>query len=152
VANPEWESYDTQCQERTRDLSHGVDHRCELERGHKLPHVSGDYWWEAVKVITSKPTRPTKLTRRQWIDAVADHERRRKAVEESSETRHARYLADALKNGIRNLTAADYQRARELATDASYPLDAPAMFNATSEPCDARCGPCSCGAWHKEGI
>lgn len=32
-----------------------------------------------------------------------------------------------------------------------WPDNAPYQFNACTDPCDAFCGPCCCGAWHKDG-
>ncbi len=97
-------------------------------------------------------------TLREIREAEARRRVEQRASEETSEERHERYLADARANGIRNLTADEYKRASELAgahhpgAVVGWPLDAPAMFNGTSEPCDMWSGPCACGAWHKEGI
>ncbi len=32
-----------------------------------------------------------------------------------------------------------------------WPADEPVQYNASGEPCDMWNGPCSCGAWHKNG-
>lgn len=32
-----------------------------------------------------------------------------------------------------------------------WPVDEPKRFNGRNQPCDMWTGPCSCGAWHREG-
>lgn len=98
-------------------------------------------------------------TRREWIEAEEKRLAERARTEESEQARHLRYLEGARTKGIRNLTAAEYQQVvlmvhapeREGGC-VGWPLDAPAMFNGSGEPCDMWTGPCSCGAAHRDGI
>lgn len=80
-----------------------------------------------------------------------------------AEAAHHEKVVEARTSGLRNLTAAEYSQAAKLADPegqeldgerkvTGWPDDAHAMFNGSSEPCDMWSGPCSCGAWHREGI
>jgi hypothetical protein len=37
-------------------------------------------------------------------------------------------------------------------TITPWPKDKPLKYNESGTPCDAWNGPCSCGAWHAEGV
>lgn len=93
------------------------------------------------------------ITRGEWLRQ-AEAARKREGVETS--VRHTRYVEAARLKGIRNLTAEEYCATAALVADGGfsnhYPLAAPAMFNASSEPCDMWNGHCSCGANHRDGI